>query len=214
MHIFMRYGRNPKLFYTIVILLGMLILVPALGWAQKFEITPMIGYQFGGKVQGDVRDLNIDGNVNYAIYLGYQAIPKLFVELSYTYMKTSMKWEYDLLPDEPLGDLGIHYFQIGSSRVFMDGRVQPFALGSLGATWFNPEDSAIDDEWRFSIALGGGAKVWITQKIGARLQGRLLMPISFEGVWFGTGGAGLAGSVLFQGDFSAGVVIGLGEGPQ
>ncbi len=198
----------------IVILLGVLILVPAFGWAQKIEITPMIGYQFGGKVHGDVRDLDIDGNVNYAIYLGYQAIPKLFVELSYTYMKTSMNWEYDLLDDEPLGDLGIHYFQLGSTRVFLDGRVQPFVLGSLGATWFNPEDSAIDDEWRFSIALGGGAKVWIIQqKIGARLQGRLLMPISFEGVWFGTGGAGLTGSVLFQGDFSAGIIIGLGEDP-
>jgi hypothetical protein len=76
--------------------------------------------------------------------------------------------------------------------------------------------SGMDDVWRFAIGIGAGMKVMFTERIGIRLQGRLLMPMYFAGVGFyagiGTGGAssGLSlntGSVIFQGDFQGGLVF-------
>jgi len=58
--------------------------------------------------------------------------------------------------------------------------------------------------------------IWFSDRIGIRLQGRLLMPLYFAGagVYFGSGGSGLsvgAGSTILQGDLTAGLIIGLGD---
>ena len=89
----------------------------------------------------------------------------------------------------------------------------------MGATWF--EGSAQDTDnsetvTRFAITLGGGIKIMPSDKIGIRLQGRLLMPMYFAGVglWAGTGGGGASvngGIPIIQGDLTAALVIRLGE---
>jgi hypothetical protein len=67
---------------------------------------------------------------------------------------------------------------------------------------------------RFAMGVTGGMKIMFSDRVGIRLQGRLLMPTYFAGVGFyvGTGGSGLsmnAGSVMFQGDFQGGLVFSL-----
>ena len=211
MSLFRGNTRKSKAFFIVVLLFGMMVLVPVLGWAQKIEITPMVGWQWSAKVQGSNVELDFGNNANFAAYVGYQAIPGMFVEFSYTIMKTTGIINRPL-SDEQLGDTYFHYFLIGTTKYFGENRLQPFVLGSLGVSWIDLKDNATyDDAVLFALAFGGGLKAYITKSIGIRLQGRLLMPISFNGVWLGTGGLGLTGNVLLQGDFSAGLVIGLGH---
>ena len=212
MSLFSGKTKKPKPLLIAIMLLGMMLLVPALGWSQKVEITPMVGWQWSAKVQGYDVEADFGDNANFAAYVGYQAIPDLFVEFSYTLMKTTGNLNYFTSPDEYLGDVYFHYFLIGATKYFGEKRLQPFVLGSLGVSWIDLRDNtAYDDAVLFAMAFGGGLKAYITKSIGVRLQGRLLMPVSFNGVWFGTGGLGLTGNVLLQGDFSAGLVIGLGH---
>jgi hypothetical protein len=205
--------KKSRLFFIVVVLLGLLLMVPVLSWAQMVEITAMGGWHWSSRIQGTNAEAEFDNNANFAAYIGYQVIPKMFVEFSYTVTKTSGTVNRSLLPDEELGDAYFHYFLIGPTNYFGQGRVQPFVTGSLGVNWIDLKDnSTYDDQVLFALAFGGGLKAYITQLIGLRLQARLLMPIDFNGVWFGTGGLGLTGNVFLQGDFSAGIVIGLGHG--
>jgi hypothetical protein len=208
-----RKSGKTNIVLVAAVLLGLLLFIPAVSWAQLVEITPMFGWQWSAKVQGSDVEADFKDNANFAAYLGYQVIPDTFIEFSYTVMKTTGNLDYSSEPDENLGDTYFHYFLLGGTKYFGQNRLEPFVLGSLGAAWVDLKDnSTYDDVVLFALAFGGGLKAYITQMIGVRLQARLLMPISFNGVWFGTGGLGLTGNVLLQGDFSAGVVIGLGHG--
>jgi len=66
------------------------------------------------------------------------------------------------------------------------------------------------------MLFGGGGKFYLSDKIGLRLQARMLLPMTFSGggAWCGTGGcaAGFgAWAVLVQFDFTVGVFIRLGR---
>ena len=108
-------------------------------------------------------------------------------------------------------DVLIHHFQVGALAEPKKGKkVSPFGLFTLGATLFHPTKEGYEDEWRFSIALGGGVKVDVSDKIGLRFQARLIIPMVFEGtsVYFGTGGGGVAVgayTAFVEGDFSGGL---------
>ena len=221
----MKFKRNSSGIGIKSILMGcalliftVLVLTPTLGFSQKIELTPMVGWELSGKATGENAELNFKDNVNYGIVAGYQFKPDFFVEFNYTRIDT----EGQVKPPQPPNyvehfDIAMNYFLLGATQQFLDGRFHPFVNGSLGVTWLDPKESGYESVWLFTAALGAGAKIAVTQKIGIRLQARLLMPMDITGggLWFGTGGAGVAvySNVLWQGDFSGGIVIGLGESP-
>ena len=62
------------------------------------------------------------------------------------------------------------------------------------------------------VSLAAGIKIKASERIGFKLQARLLMPIFYAGANFnsGTGGTSMnvsATSVAFQGDFTAALVF-------
>ena len=98
----------------------------------------------------------------------------------------------------------------------------PFGVFTLGATRFDIKN-AVDlegggtpvhysDTWAFSIALAGGAKIFLAERIGIRLQARLGMPMLFNGLYLGIGTGGASGGASFrvplvQFDLSAGLFL-------
>ena len=197
----------------------LVMLIAAFSFGQTIEITPMVGYQFGGKVNFIQGDLKVQDNMNYGGIISYSPIPMTTFEFSYSRMSTTAEWrpfafyESDFPADQ--FDLSIGYFQFAGLRMFKDGPVQPFGLFSLGWTHFNP-DNEINSSSRFSIALGGGVKLFFNDVVGIRLQGRLLMPMYFNGVggYVGIGpggpstGLGVSTSVpILQGDLSGGLIL-------
>ncbi len=45
-------------------------------------------------------------------------------------------------------------------------------MGTLGVTLFDPKPSGVDSLTRFSLGLGGGARAFISERLGLRFEGR------------------------------------------
>ena len=88
-----------------------------------------------------------------------------------------------------------------------------FGTVTLGAVRADPYKPGVGSEWLFGIGLGAGAKVFLSEKIGLRFQGRLLLPFAMSGggMWCGTGtgcSVGLgASTTIAMGDFTAGLIF-------
>lgn len=141
------------------------------------------------------------------------------LEVNYTRLDSKAKFRsYYNKPgyeDEEF-DLSINYIQIGVLKTFgHNDHVRPFGSFSMGTTIFSPKTD-LTDVWRFSVTLGAGAKIYLTERIGIILRARLLMPMYSRvvGFYVGSGGSGLSlntYSVVAQGDFTGGLIFKLGK---
>jgi opacity protein-like surface antigen len=202
----------------ILILFTITILYGSESIAQT-EIFGFGGYMTYSSVPVSKGDLKFDDGPNYGFGIDVGIQRGVFVELNYTHNQTSVRLQEFNGFTEQLFDMNTHYFQIGAQYEFKKSPKQkafPYTLATLGATLFDTKDASLSDEWRFSVAFGGGGKFYLSDKIGLRLQARMLMPLTFSGggLWCGTGGcsAGIgAWTPLVQFDFTAAVFIRLGR---
>ncbi|MEZ5084219.1 MAG: hypothetical protein R2750_12355 [Bacteroidales bacterium] len=216
---------NKNTLSGIAIAVLLMIIAPVLGFAQlgKVEITPFGGYQFGGKIQFYEGEFKIENAANYGVAVDVEVARDTKLEVFWSQMNTSAKfnpyYNYEYLGSNPF-DVNVGYIQIGSVREMDLDNVRPFGAFTLGTTYFIPKSSSgtvtYDDEWVFSVTLGGGAKIMFSDRIGIRLQGRMMLPMFWGGAGFtvGTGGAGFtvgAGTSMIQGDFTGGLIIALGD---
>ena len=70
-------------------------------------------------------------------------------------------------------DLDLDYYHVGLAYHWTPGQLQPFVVGSIGATRFAPESSIFGDETRFSASVGGGLAAYFTSNVGIKVEGRL-----------------------------------------
>jgi len=185
----------------------------------KVEIAPFGGYMFGGKLRFYEGDLKINDNANYGVAMDVEIATDTKIELIWSQMNTSARFRpnygYDYLNSDPF-DVNVGYIQVGSIRELDYDNIRPFGGLTVGAAYFSPQNSPYSQTWKFSAALGGGAKIWLSDRVGIRLQGRLLLPFFWggAGISVGTGGAGFsvgAGTSMLQGDFTGGLIIALGD---
>ena len=202
-------------------LLLLTTLFPAMLLAQGgVEIVPFAGYMFGGSVNYYEGKLKIENGMNYGVSLLVPVHDLLDVEINYTRMDSEASFSpYYGYPglEYTETNLGTNYIQIGGVSKFytQDTKATPFGSLSIGATWFSPSETNYSDVWRFSMALGLGVKIMLSDRVGIMLRGRLLMPMYFGGVgvYGGTGGSGVSvNSVVapLQGDFNGGLIIKIG----
>ncbi|NOX66285.1 MAG: hypothetical protein GXO85_10980 [Chlorobi bacterium] len=216
----------PKSKLAILVLLATTFLYHPNVSAQKLEITPFYGYQLNGKVIGYSGDLNIRDAGAYGVMLDISVRKGMQVELFYSRSDTRADFKEFRGPTYKLTDVSVNYFQLGFLRTAKKiDNISLYGIGSLGATLFSPSGTNYnetpikyyyEDWWLFSLTVGGGAKIWLSKKIGLRFEGRILMPITWVGGGFmiGTGGSGLylgGGSAILQASLSAGIIIALGK---
>jgi len=191
----------------------------------QIDLQPFVGWQFGGKAKFFEGEINIKSDMNYGIAMDVGIHDGVMLELYYSQMNTTADWRpyrgYENIWPATTLAMDVHYLQVGGIRYLERGNIEPFGGVTLGATWFeaweNTDKSGGNDTvTRFAITLGGGVKIMPSDRIGIRLEARLLMPMYFAGVglWAGTGGGGVSinGAIpILQGDLTAGLVIRLGE---
>lgn len=184
------------------------------------EIGGLYGYQWGGDFTVYTGYVDISGNDNFQVMLDWPVPGRhdVKVEVSYSRMKAATQWiKYPSGLREDLFDVAFEYYQIGGVYGYERGSVVPFGLVTVGAMRSAPEVDryqgyVVNDSWSFAMTLGLGVKTMMTDRVGLRLQGRLLLPFvtTSGGVWFGTGGGGVAvsaGSAFIQGDVGVGLFI-------
>jgi len=185
--------------------------------AQVVELNAFTGWQLNGKAKLYDGEFRISDAQNYGAKLAYGLSSSTFVELSY--MRSDTEGQFFPYGIGSVGDrikLSSNYIQIGGLQSMNLGRIDPYGTVALGLTVWSPKEGGYSSKTQFSATVGAGLKIWLSEMIGIRLQGSMLMPMVFNGVGIGcgigTGGAGCGGNVYtritpFQGEFSGGLVI-------
>ena len=186
--------------------------------AQVVEITPSYGYQFGAKQSFGPDYLKVNSSDQFGITLGVETYTGLMAELTYINMSSELRVRdgfNDINFETRLADLNVDWFLVGATRYFQQGKVKPFAGGSLGAVVVSPKnenrdiiENNINSTTRFAFSFKAGVNIMFTDVIGLNLQGNLYFPVNWAGVYVGPGGAGIStGSTVILGGFSGGLVF-------
>lgn len=195
------------------------VLIFSTNTSAQAEIFGFGGYEVASDIQVTQGQLNIYSNPNYGAGISFEVERGIQAEVFWIGQQTPVELKSYAGLTQPLFDVGIHYFQAGAIYEFRQTKAQkafPFTSFSLGATLFSPVDSDFSEEWRFSITFGGGGKFYISDRVGLRLQARMLLPINFNsvGMWCRSGGCSVGVSswaTLIQADFTGGIFIRLGK---
>jgi len=189
-----------------------LVCWPASSDGQALEVTPFIGYRFGGgffeRVTGEAVDL--DGARAAGAVVNVQVGDGLFVEALATHQ--SARVTVFAGPFAPPVDwrITVDHWQGGGLQEFgRSRRVRPFATGLLGLTRYAAEG---DSEIRFSVSGGGGVKLMPTPRIGVRLDGGVFATFAYVDAQVLACGpgvclAGLYADIVWQAEFSVGLVV-------
>jgi opacity protein-like surface antigen len=161
-----------------VVLIGAIALgllhLPSLAGAQSYEITPFIGYTTSGsidKAAPEITELQIASSFTWGAQFGVFFGPQMGVEVSWARQETRMRLSTTAGSASPFdidaGQLhGNFIYQFGEE----DAQVQPYVLAGLGATFFRSAE--LQSETKLSWALGGGAKVFLREHLGIKLQAK------------------------------------------
>jgi opacity protein-like surface antigen len=163
-------------------LLLFLPLIPAAASAQltRFEVTPFVGYRLTGEVDNsadigfDFRsDVEIDEAPTYGLIFDIPLSPNWQLELMASRQNTSFTVDEGLLsPSENLGDVDLNLFQAGFLLQWGEGQVSPFAVATLGLARLEPDFVELDAENYLAGTVGGGIKVFLSENVGLRFEGR------------------------------------------
>jgi len=140
--------------------------------AQGIEITPFGGYRFGGDffelVTG--QPVDADGAPAVGAIVDIPLGNGLQVEALFTHQNARVTVPAGPLLPPIRASVSVDHWQGGGLQEYADGRVRPYATGMLGLTRYAGEG---DSEMRFTVAGGGGVKVFPASKVGVRLNGQL-----------------------------------------
>jgi hypothetical protein len=208
---------------TLVGLLGVASMPErAVAQDKKIEVGATYNYMWAGSYQLYEGEIYMEDGSEWGGTIDFAFRPDAKIEFAYSYTSSHATFQRTYYGSETSAldnldnPLSIQYFQIGSIYQIPKGKAQPFIGLLLGAVLFHPSGTAqgldLNDQWNFAVSLNGGVKIYMSDKFGIRLQGRLLLPMYFTSgsMYVGTGGAGVAvgaGIPVVQGDVGAGVFL-------
>lgn len=183
---------------------------------HKIEISPYGGYTWTTSYDVYYRNtrgsLDIKNSGVWGIALDVNLMPDKQLELLYhrqdsdLIFKEQGSWE-----KKNLGGIAVEYWQIGGVGGFRRDNVMPFGSVTLGLTRFHPKTNIADDEYRFSMILGLGAKLYANERLGIRIQGRMPWTILDGAASIFCGGGGCYTSVggygIAQFEVSGGIFL-------
>lgn len=192
-----------------VLLLGSSLFFPAIAGAVDVEISPAIGYRFGGQFTDDTtgQDVDVKEAASFGLAVDVEYAPDRMIEVFYSRQSTEIE---DV---SPALDLDVEYFQIGGVAEYSQENYTPYAVGTLGATRFSP-DGGLDSETRFSLTFGGGVKWFLNESWAIKAEGRAFITIfdsDAEVFCVSSGGATClfraSGSLVWQLEANVGVTF-------
>lgn len=162
-------------------LLALLVFCPALAAASaagRFELTPTASYNFGGTINGgsaDIFDFDLEAEDSEAFGITFDIPLAPWVQLEFLASRQSTSLEFDgglFQPGHEFADFDVSYYQVGGLFQWGSGQIQPFVVMSFGITELEPDIPQATSETRFSGSFGGGVKIFFSEHVGVRLEGR------------------------------------------
>jgi hypothetical protein len=139
--------------------------------AQTVEVAPFGGYRFGGGFYEIVTgtSVDVDGAPSYGALLNVRIEEDLFVEGLFTHQQARFTLPASLDATQTHWRVDVDHYQVGGLRELMPGRMRPFLTGAVGLTRYASQG---DNEFRFTLSAGGGVKLFATERLALRLDGR------------------------------------------
>lgn len=137
--------------------------------AQRIEITPFVGYQFGGELE-EIGDepitRKLDQSPTWGLMLDFGITHFDQVELYYSSQGTDLNRGV-----EPSVGVTIDHFQIGAIHQYApNDPINPYIGIALGASKFSIDGGS---DTRFSGSISGGVKMVVSDHLGFRFDGRI-----------------------------------------
>jgi opacity protein-like surface antigen len=210
------------------ILVFAIVLITAQNLFAQVEIGAFGGWLWTGSVPAYRQDIKVSDKGNYGITAGFRLQDEMIVEFEWNHTENSASFrEYDIgggLGDTQNVPLTMNYYLLGFNYLVTQNEpVVPYGLINIGM--LNVKNDGFgsytsDSNNYFTAGFGGGLRYYLSDRIGIRLQARLLLPMQFGGVGFGcgigTGGSGCGAGVstytnIIQGDFTGGIILKFGS---
>src|SRR5262245_28094322 len=167
------------------------------------QLAPFGGFQFGGSVTTTSGGhASFDAGLDYGATLDIDLNGAWRVELLYSRQETELPGPFEA---------SIERLMAGVVEERWDGPSRFFGVALIGATRFLPGFSGYGSDALFTIGLGLGVKHLFTDHFGVRAEARGFYAITEAGGGLFCSGGCLftfTSSGLWQGDVSAGVVLG------
>lgn len=194
---------------------------PQAGWGfqeqqHRIEVLGYAGYLWSGAIDVNYGSLYGEADVESGEIWGIEADvnvrPGTQLVLLYNRMDSELTFEQNGGLPELAGDIAIEYWHIGGLGGVQRGNVMPFTMVTLGGARIMPGfEGTEEDVWKFSMILGLGAKIYVNERMGIRVQGRLPWIFVSGGGSVGCGSGGCYSSVggwgIVQADVSGGLFI-------
>ena len=151
--------------------------MPAPMPAPGIEITPMVGYRWGGEIPA--RDTsavaytgNLQSNGSWGLAIDIPVTRSMAIELLGDHQRTSLGQDTLFAPVGKHFDLDVNYYHIGFRWQRPSMKTTPFFVASLGVGDLRPVASGFTSAQRFSASVGLGAKVAFGESVAFFIEGR------------------------------------------
>jgi hypothetical protein len=143
--------------------------------ALNFEVTPLIGYRFGGdfdttRNKVDNR-IELSEEISYGLLTAWSFDQKRQGEFLISHYNTNFSAADDFTVSN--SGLGITYAHIGGNVPISEGQIPFYITGGLGLTHLAPKDDQLSNETRFSVNVGLASRIELSERISLRLDSRV-----------------------------------------
>ena len=159
----------------LVLILGFTTQVNA-NETNSFEITPLIGYRFGGNFDANdeasiTSTIKLSEEINYGLLFAWDFDRKRQGEFLINHYNSQFSQAID--PIASNNNIAVTYAHVGGNVPISDGHLPVYITGGLGLTHLSPEDGLLDDETRFSMNIGIATKIPVSEHLSFRFGGRV-----------------------------------------
>lgn len=186
--------------------------------AQNLEITPFTGYTFDHSFPIVGGRATLGGGQAWGGMLGFSLNKFTELEVLYSWQGGTSSARSTAIQSNVRTQTNANYILVGGNRLFpINSQMALFSGAKVGAGILAFPNGDFNDISRFTVGLNGGMKYFVSENIGIRLQGNLMMPISNVGanLWWSPGGGtqvGLSGwSSVIQFGFTGGLIFRLSQ---
>lgn len=151
---------------------------------KTFELTPFVSYFFEGEIGTEYdfgfsfQDADVESGEAVGLLAAFRVNRHWQIELMYSEQETQFEFRRFRFgaPDfRETVDVDLEYFHVGVAYIWTLGQIEPFVDLTVGNTSISPAGGpGADDSDNFSLGFGGGVKVFVSEHLGFRFQGRIL----------------------------------------
>ena len=171
---------------------------PAEAGEYRVSVTPFIGYQMGGDFDdeedgGGEVSLDDDAVVGLIINAPADAMPNDgYTEWEFYYGRQSAGIDQAPVGVDAALEVEVSHFLVGGTYVGAGEQLRPYLAAGIGAAHLSPDAPGYDSDTVFAFGIGAGAQVFPANRVGLRLEARLLGSVidSDSAIFCASGSAG------------------------